>query len=98
MTLAVGAHLTRVLRDAGELDEAERVGAEVVADSVSLMGPAHLDTLVARHEQARVMRDKGRLSEAQAEFAEIRDINKRRFGERHPDAGGAFRSGRRSRW
>jgi HEXXH motif-containing protein len=86
LTLAVGAHLTRVLRDAGELDEAERVGAEVVEDSVNLMGPAHPDTLIARHELARVMRDKGRITEARAEFAEIWNVKKRRFGEDHPDA------------
>jgi HEXXH motif-containing protein len=86
LTLAVGSHLTRVLCDAGELDEAERVGAEVVADSVSLLGSAHPDTLIARHERARIMRDKGLLAEAEAEFAEIWKINKRRFGEGHPDA------------
>ncbi|MEV0642014.1 HEXXH motif-containing putative peptide modification protein [Streptomyces sp. NPDC050619] len=86
LTLAVGTSLTRALRDAGDLDEAECIGAEVVADAVNLLGSAHPDTLIARHEQARIMRDKGRLAEAEAEFAEIWKINKRRFGEDHPDA------------
>ncbi|MDH2393983.1 FxSxx-COOH system tetratricopeptide repeat protein [Streptomyces sp. HNM0663] len=86
LTLAFGTSLTRALRDAGEIDEAECVGAEVVADSVNVLGSAHPDTLIARHEQARIMRDKGRLAEAEAEFAEIWRINKQRFGEDHPEA------------
>ena len=84
-TLASRGNLANAYQDAGRLDEAIPLYAEVVGDSARLLGPDHPDTLTSRNNLAYAYRAAGRLGEAIPLYEQVLADRVRVLGDDHPD-------------
>ncbi|MBX3385230.1 MAG: serine/threonine protein kinase [Phycisphaeraceae bacterium] len=58
LTLSARNQLAGALKHAGDLDNAEREYRTVLADRARVLGPAHLDTLIASHNLALIAHER----------------------------------------
>ena len=72
LLLRIRMGIVGVLDELGNLDEAEQLCAEVVADQLLVLGPNHSDTLCSQMTQANFHAAAGRLEVAQRLMQEVR--------------------------
>ncbi len=83
MTVDTRERLAGVLRDRGQLEDAEREYREVYAARQRIQGPDHTDTLGTRERLAGVLRDRGQLEDAEREYREVYAARQRIQGPEH---------------
>ncbi len=84
-TLTCRGNLADVLRDLGQLDEAEAGIRAVLAARQRVLGPDHDETLASRGSLADVLHARGELTKAEAEIRAVLSARRRVLGRNHPD-------------
>ncbi|KAG8825699.1 hypothetical protein FRC19_010689 [Serendipita sp. 401] len=82
--LAMNNLATTLLRR-GQLEEAEKMGREVLTLRMEILGPRHPDTVSAMHNLATTLLRRGQLEEAEKMGREVLTLQMEILGPRHPD-------------
>ncbi|KAG8814992.1 hypothetical protein FRC17_000902, partial [Serendipita sp. 399] len=85
VTVRAMANLAATLRDCGQLEEAEKMGREVLALRLEMLGEKHPHTVWAMANLAVTLWSRGQLEEAEKMEREVLALRLEILGEKHPD-------------
>ena len=74
-----------VLRENGDLNNAEQLAVQIMNMRKKLLGAEHPDTLTSMANLARIYRDQGRWNVAEQLEVQVMDVRKKLLGAEHPN-------------
>jgi tetratricopeptide (TPR) repeat protein len=83
-TISSKLKLGRILRECGDLKEAEEAGRKALELGNEILGPRNLDTISAMNNLAFTLGDSGQLEEAEKMKREVLELRMEILGSRHP--------------